>query len=107
MTKFIIGPKWAEDGFYDIQALQGAGKNSLHTLNVLVEVTDGKAERTSVTESNIEDFTPVENNVTVDAGLVLDTILFEKGAPMFDVTGITDRVSQDITITLTAQTEMW
>ncbi len=100
---FVIGPTWNEDGFYEITAMQGIGSNSLYTLDVLVEVVNGMAERTSVTESNLEwVFTPNENNATTDAGLLLDEIIIVNGSTMFEVTGITDRVSQDIVVTVTA-----
>ena len=100
---FVIGPTWNEDGFYEITAMQGIGSNSLYTLDVLVEVVNGMAEGTSVTESNMEwVFTPNENNATTDAGLLLDEIIIVNGSTMFEVTGITDRVSQDIVVTVTA-----
>ena len=79
--------------------MQGIGNNSLYTLNVLVEVVDGMTERTSVTESNMEGiFTAPQNNAATDAGLMLDAIVIENGSSMFEVTGLTDRVSDDITI---------
>ncbi len=103
VREFKVGPTWTENGFYEITAMQGLGKNSLYTLNVLVEVTNSMTERTSVTESNMEGiFTSNENNVTVDAGLMLDAIIVENGSTMFEVTGMTDRVSQDITLTVIA-----
>ena len=54
--------------------MQGVQQNSLYTLNVLVEVTDGMAERTSVTESNLETGllgNPEEPNVAMATGLGL------------------------------------
>jgi predicted secreted protein with PEFG-CTERM motif len=103
VKEFKIGKTWTEDGLYKITAMQGIGNNSLYTLNVLVEVVNGMAKRTSVTESNMEAiFTPNENNAATDAGLMLDAIVIENGSSMFEVTGITDRVSQDITLTITA-----
>jgi len=104
VKEFKIGPTWTEDGLYEITVMQGIGNNSLYTLNVLVEVTNGMAERTSVTESNLETgiFVPTENNVAEDRGLFLDDIIIEVGSTMFEVTGNTDRVSQDITLTVTA-----
>ncbi|MGY5144513.1 MAG: PEFG-CTERM sorting domain-containing protein [Candidatus Nitrosopumilus sp. bin_32a] len=99
VKEFKIGKTWTEDGLYKITAMQGIGNNSLYTLNVLVEVVNGMAERTSITESNMEAiFTPNENNAATDAGLMLDAIIIENGSSMFEVTGITDRVSQDITL---------
>jgi len=101
---FKVGPTWTEDGFYEIKAMQGIQQNSLYTLKVLVEVANGMTERTSVTESNLETgiFTDNTNNAATDAGLMLDDIVIENGSSMFEVTGITDRVSQDITLTVTA-----
>ena len=103
IKEFRIGPTWTENGFYEITVMQGIGKNSLYTLNVLVEVANGMTERTSVTESNMEGiFTLNKNNAATDAGLMLDAIIIENGSTMFEVTGMTDRVSQDITLTVNA-----
>ena len=104
-TEFKIGPLWKENGFYEITAMQGVQQNSLYTLNVLVEVTDGMAERTSVTESNLETGllgNPEEPNVAMATGLELDMAQFVNGSDEFTVSGVTDRVSQDITITIVA-----
>ena len=103
VKEFKIGPAWSEDGLYEITAMQGIGNNSLYTLNVLVEVANGMTERTSVTESNMEGIiTPNVNNAATDVGLMLDAVIIENGSSMFEVTGMTDRVSQDITLTVTS-----
>ena len=102
-TTFTIGSGWKENGFYTIVAKQGP--SSLYELKVLVEVTNGVTLRsTSVTESNLETgiFTPSENNAARDAGIMLDAIVIENGSTMFEVTGTTDRVSQDITLKVVA-----
>ena len=103
VTEFKIGPTWTENGFYEITAMQGIQQNSLYTLKVLVEVTDGMAEKTSVTESNLETgiFEPNEPNVAEDAGLEIyaDAVL---GSTTIEISGMTDRVSQDVTLTVTA-----
>ena len=102
-TAFTIGSGWKENGFYTIVAKQGS--SSLYELTVLVEVTNGVTLRsTSVTESNLETgiFTPSENNAARDAGIMLDAIVIENGSTMFEVTGTTDRVSQDITLKVVA-----
>ena len=107
--EFKIGPLWKENGFYEITAMQGVQQNSLYTLDVLVEITDGMAERTSVTESNLETGllggNPEDPNVAMDTGLELDMAQFVNGSDEFTVSGITDRVSQDITITIVAPNE--
>jgi len=105
MVKFIVGPTWTEDGFYEITAMNSVVRNSLYTLNVFVEVNDGKTERFSVTDSNLEPgiFELYKGStVTQDAGLQLDEISYEWGSTMFEVSGITDRVSEAITLTITA-----
>ena len=99
VQEFKVGPTWTEDGLYKITAMQGIGNNSLYTLNVLVEVANGMTERTSVSESNMEgNLIGPGNNAATDAGLMLDAIVIENGSSMFEVTGLTDRVSDDITI---------
>jgi len=100
-TEFKIGPTWTENGFYTITAKQGS--SSLYTLDVLVEIKNGKTERISVTESNLQGiFKPNENNTVTDKGIILDKIIVVEGSTMFEVTGMTDRVSQDITLKVIA-----
>ena len=103
VTEFKISSLWKEDGFYTITAMQGTGVNSLYTLKVLVEVTDGMAERTFDSQTNLPaEWSPNVNNAAKDAGIMLDAIIIENGSDMFEVTGKTDRVGQDITLTVTA-----
>ena len=100
---FTIGSNWTEDGYYTIVVKQGT--SSTYEVKVGVEVTNGMTLRsTSVTEGNLvtDIFTPNENNAATDAGLFLDPVIIENGSTMFEVTGMTDRVSQDITLTVTA-----
>ncbi len=106
-AEFKVGPTWTENGFYTISAMQSIQQNSLYTLEVLVEVTNGMTVQTSVTESNLETgiFEPVKPNVAMDAGLVLDAASFVNGDTMFTVTGTTDRVSEAVTLTITAPNE--
>jgi len=104
MIKLVIGQLWKENGFYEITVMQAVHANSLYTLNVDVEVINGMAERTDVSESNLETgiFVPNVTNVARDTGLVLDDIIIENGSTMFEVTGTTDRVSEAVTLTVTA-----
>jgi len=100
-TEFKVGPTWIENGFYSITAKQGG--SALYTLSVLVEVNNGMTERTSVTESNLETgiFVPSIPNTAKDPGLEIyaDIVL---GSDTIGITGETDRVSQDVTLTVTA-----
>jgi len=102
-VEFKVGPTWTENGFYEIEAMQGIQKNSLYTLHVLVEVTNGLTEKISATESNLETgiFVPNQTNVTRDSGIEIyaDAVV---GSTIIEITGQTDRVSQDITLTVTA-----
>jgi len=101
---FKVGPTWTEDGFYEISVMQSAYSTSLYALDVLVEVTNGMTAKTDTTESNFESerFDPNLTNVAQDAGLVLDDIIIDNGSTMFEVTGATDRISEAITLTVTA-----
>ena len=102
-TEFKVGPTWTEDGFYTISAMQAITQSSLYTLEVLVEVTNGMVEETSVTESNLETglFKPMEEVVTRDAGIEISAEA-EMGSDTITITGSTDRVSTDITLTVVA-----
>ena len=102
-TEFRIGPTWTENGFYTITAMQGMQQNSLYTLEVPVEITNKMAERTSVTESNLETglFVSNEPNAAIDRGLEIHANAIV-GSTTIEITGSTDRVSQDITLTVTA-----
>ncbi len=99
MVKFIVGPTWSENGFYEITAMQSVTSNSLYTLNVLVEVNDGMTEKTSVTESNLESEIFVPNVITRDAGLEIYAEA-EIGSTTINIIGTTDRVSEAITLTV-------
>jgi len=101
-AEFKIGPTWTEDGFYEIKAQQG--NTALYTMIVLVEVNGGMAEQTSVTESSLTSdvFEPVKPTVAIDAGIEISTAETEIGSDTIVVTGNTDRVSADITLTVTA-----
>ena len=102
-TTFTIGPNWTEDGIYTIVVKQGT--SSTYEVKATVDVTNGMTLRsTSETFGNLETgiFKPNENNAATDAGLFLDPIIIENGSTMFEVTGMTDRVSQDITLKVTA-----
>jgi len=98
---FKIGQTWTEDGLYSITAQQGS--SSIYTLTVLVEVTNGMTEKTSATESTLETgiFTPFQQSVTRDAGLEISADA-EMGSDTITINGMTDRLSEDITITVIA-----
>ncbi|QUC64192.1 PEFG-CTERM sorting domain-containing protein [Nitrosopumilus sp. K4] len=100
--EFRVGPTWTENGFYKITAMQSVGSNSLYTMSVHVEVKNGMTAKTSVTNSNMETgiFKPVNNN-TIERGLEIEAEALI-GSTEIVITGTTDRVSQDVTLTVTA-----
>ena len=103
-AEFKVGPTWSEDGFYTITASQSVVQNSLYTLNVEVEVINGMvANDTSATESNIESdvFISSDPKETRDSGLEINAEA-EMGSDMIEITGTTDRLSTDITLTVVA-----
>ena len=103
VTEFKISSLWKEDGFYTITAKQSIQQNSLYSLKVLVEVNNGMAKKTSATESNLtsDSFVVIKPSVTRDAGLEIyaDAVI---GSTTIEIIGSTDRVSADITLTVTA-----
>jgi len=103
VAEFKVGPTWAEDGFYTITATQSVVQSSLYNLEVLVEVTNGMTEKTSVTESNLETgiWTDIEPNVAKDAGIEFNAEA-EMGSDTIVITGTTDRVSTDVALTIIA-----
>ena len=101
---FKVGGTWTQDGFYEIAAKQGLTGNELHTFKFLVEVTDGMTEETSVTISNLDtgDILSIQTNVVEDAaGLTIDAMA-EIGSTTIEITGLTDKLYQDITLTVNA-----
>jgi predicted secreted protein with PEFG-CTERM motif len=100
MVKFIVGPTWTENGFYEITAMQSVTSNSLYTLNVLVEVNDGMTAETNVSESNLDvGFSENITNVARDAGIEIYADA-EMGSTTINIVGSTDRVSEAITLTV-------
>ena len=96
--EFSIGPSWNEDGFYQIVVTQ---RTTLYTLDMIIEVRDGVALRTMETESNITplfDGTPTK---TIPRGILISADA-SVGSTEITITGTTDKVSQDISLTVTA-----
>ena len=96
--EFSIGPSWNEDGFYQIVVTQ---RTTLYTLDTIIEVRDGVALRTMETESNITplfDGTPTK---TIPRGILISADA-SVGSTEITITGTTDRVSQDVSLTVTA-----
>ena len=100
--EFKVGPTWTENGFYKITAMQSVSSSSLYTMSVYVEVNNGMTAKTSVTESNIASgIVKPANNAAMDKGLEIEAEALI-GSTEIAITGSTDRVSQDITLTVTA-----
>jgi predicted secreted protein with PEFG-CTERM motif len=102
VKEFRIGPTWTENGFYKLTVMQSVHQNSLYTMSVRVEVNNGMAEKTSVSESNLETrvFKPIDS-LDKNRGLEIEAEALI-GSTEITITGSTDRVSQDVTVTVTA-----
>ena len=97
--EFSIGPSWGEDGLYQILVTQRA---PLYTLDTVIEVRDGVALRTIENESNIAPlFERSSTTPTIPRGIQISADA-SVGSTEIMITGITDRVSQDISLTVTA-----
>ena len=101
-TEFKIGPSWNQDGFYTIEAMQGVRANPLYTMSVTVEVVNGMAIETLVTESNLETgiFVPELEELTIEGlNLKANAVV---GTTTIGVSGTTDRTNLDITLKVIA-----
>ena len=97
--EFSIGPSWNEDGFYRIVVTQRA---TLHTLDTIIEVRDGVALRTMEIESNIAPLFERSSTTETRARGILISADASVGSTEITITGTTDRVSQDVSLTVTA-----
>lgn len=97
--EFRIGSSWNEDGFYRIVVTQRA---TLHTLDTIIEVRDGVALRTMEIESNIAPlFERSSTTATIPRGILISADA-SVGSTEITITGTTDRVSQDVSLIVTA-----
>ncbi|NNL59531.1 MAG: PEFG-CTERM sorting domain-containing protein [Nitrosopumilus sp.] len=96
-TEFKIGPSWKQNGFYTITGMQGVNKNSIYNMSVEVEVLNGMAVETLITESNLETgiFMPKENLKKKGLSIRADAM---EGSTIIGITGQTDRTNLDITL---------
>ena len=98
-VEFKIGPTWYEDGYYTIKAKQASSE----LLNVNVNVIDGfVAEKTLDTESDLQvKYQPAQVNIAADKGLEISADA-KIGSNTIIITGTTDKLSQDIALTVKA-----
>ncbi len=99
---FKIGSTWTENGLYSIKAQQGPA--SPYTLDVSVEVIDGMTTKMiDTTSSSLEKeyiIMPEEPEIIYKGiEIYADAVV---GSTTITVTGSTDRMEQDITLTVTA-----
>ena len=103
MIKLLVGILWPGDGLYEIRVMQSVTANSLYTLDVEFQITDGMTVETLVTESTIDSEVILSNLTTVtrDVGLEIsaDAVI---GSTTITITGTTDRMSEGITLTVTS-----
>ena len=99
-TQFKIGPMWKENGLYTITAMQSVTQNSLYTLKVRVGIVNGMTEAISVTSSNLEK--GIIKDTTVSSQGLSVFADFEVGTNTIEITGVTDKISTDVTLTVNA-----
>ena len=100
--EFKVGPTWTENGFYTITAMQSIHQNSLYTMSVKVEVNNGMTSKTSVMESNLATgIVKPADSASKNKGLQIEAEALV-GSTEITITGNTDRISQDVTLTVTA-----
>jgi predicted secreted protein with PEFG-CTERM motif len=101
-TEFKISSLWNQNGFYTITAMQSVHDNSLYTMSVEVEVINGMAIETLVTESNLETgiFVPELEQLT-QKGLTMRANAIE-GSTTIGITGHSDRTNIDVTLKVIA-----
>ncbi len=96
--EFRIGPSWNEDGFYKILVTQ---KSPTYELDTVIEIRDGVALKTLENESNIVPLFEPGMIDTMPAGITLSAEA-DVGSTEIVITGTTDRLSQDVSLTVTA-----
>ena len=100
-TEFKIGPDWKQNGFYTITAMQSVHDNSLYTMTVEVEVINGMAIETLVTESNLETGIFVPKLDDTQRGLTMRANAME-GSTTIGITGQSDRSNLDVILKVIA-----
>lgn len=103
MTEFVINSNWNDDGFYTITASGGVNADtSLYRVELPVEVIGGLSSGTVVTESNLENLiVDVESTPVRQPWITLDAV-GDIGSDTIVVHGVTDNMSHDVTLTVTA-----
>ena len=99
VTELEIDQMWSEDGFYTITAMQSVVQNSLYTLSIPIEINNGLAEKTLITQSALE---PGSFNFKISTGAEIKMQVQVLDYNLIRITGTTDMVNTDITITTTA-----
>ena len=101
-TEFKISPLWKQNGFYTITAMQSVHNNSIYTMSVMVEVINGMAIETLVTESNLETgiFVPKQEDLS-QKGLKMRANAME-GSTTIEISGHSDRTNLDIILKVIA-----
>ena len=101
-TEFKISPSWKQNGFYTITAMQSVHSNSIYTMSVMVEVINGMAIETLVTESNLETgiFVPKQEDPS-QKGLKMRANAME-GSTTIGISGHSDRTNLDIILKVIA-----
>ncbi len=102
-TEFVISPRWNADGPYMITAAGDvAADTSLYKISLPVTVVGGMAKSTAEFDGNLESLVTYDPtmNTHVPAGITIDAAA-EIGSDTIMITGTTDILIVDITLTVT------
>lgn len=103
--EFTISPDtWKADGMYTITATSGIiGSTSLYKISLPVTVVGGMAQDTMVMEGNLEKFMVYNQEPAIiePAGITIEATA-EIGSDTIMIAGTTDKMIEDIALTVTA-----
>ena len=106
-TSFVIDPTsqlWKADGLYTVTASGGiSAETSQYRVSLPVMIVGGAAQSTAMTDGNLERLVVYDMTASVQepTGITIEAT-GEIGSNTIMVTGMTDKLNEDITLTVTA-----
>ncbi len=104
-TQFVINPDmWTDNGFYTVTATGAVTSDtSLYKITLPIKVIDGATEDVATTLGNLENmvFDMPDDGPPMAAGITIEATA-EIGSDTIMIMGTTDKLGNDITLTVTA-----